>query len=158
MGQLPAPRHSLEESLGTEGLCLQTLVSHSCLRQGTPEGGARGTTAWSTQAATSSSKKSCSSPGVVCGDFLSLSCLLCSPSTSLGLLHPHPFSKNSALQIAMTSVRMILCIKIIFCLNKWQCPQAKTLQAEGLHFYPDVTLPGSATDRITRLTGKSALQ
>lgn len=47
----------------------------------------------------------------------------------------------------MISVRMILWIKIIFCPNKWQCPQSRTL-----HFYPNVTLPGSAIDRITRLT------
>lgn len=39
-----------------------------------------------------------------------------------------------------------------FCPIKCQCPQAKTLQAKGLHFYPDVPLPGSAIDMITRLT------
>lgn len=85
-------------------------------------------------------------------DFFSVSCLLCSHSTSLGLQHPHPLSKNSALQAAMISVRMILCITIIpfaqingSALN----PKPKT----GLQFYPHVTLPGSAMDR-----GKSALQ
>lgn len=41
---------------------------------------------------------------------------------------------------------------ISFCPNKWQCSQAKTLQAKGLQFYPDVTLLGSAMDVITRLT------
>lgn len=114
LGRLPrSPAFPVEIPTNRGALAAGSGLSDSRLRQGTPEGGARGTTAWSAQAATSSSKKSCSSPGVVCGDFLSVSCLLCSPSTPRGLQHPHPLSKNSALQIAMISVRMILCIKII---------------------------------------------
>lgn len=67
--------------------------------------------------------------------------------------HRFPLPKNFASQTAMISVRMIMFIKmIIFCPNKLRCPKVKTLQAKGLQRYPHGTLPGSALDKLMRLT------
>lgn len=53
----------------------------------------------------------------------------------------------------MISVRMILCIKIIhFAPLNVSALKPRPFKAKGLHFYPDVPLPGSAIDMITRLT------
>lgn len=102
------PQRCLWRAPGT-----QSTASLRCRVKGLTQGGSEGDDSWSTEAATVISKKSGSFPRVVCGDFLPMSHLLCSCSTSPGLQHHSLLSKSSASQTAMLSVRRIIFIQMI---------------------------------------------